>query len=113
MAEFKFFCPQCGRQIQCGMNYSGTQIDCPVCKQSIVVPQPPRAAPAVQPPLRVRTRAFQNVWVTATAALVLAGLVIGGWYGYSKIKISKLPPGLVSLWSGDGNANDSAGGSNA
>jgi concanavalin A-like lectin/glucanase superfamily protein len=113
MAEFKFFCPQCGRHIQCDTSYSGTQIDCPVCKQSIVVPQPPRTAPAVEPPLRVKSRAFQNVLVIATAALVLAGLVIGGWYGYSKMKISKLPPGLVSLWSGDGNGNDSAGRNNA
>jgi len=41
MAEFKFFCPQCGRQIKCNTGYSGMQINCPACKQVIVAPQVP------------------------------------------------------------------------
>lgn len=116
MAEFKFFCPQCGRHIQCDTSHSGTQIDCPICRQSIVVPQPPRAASAVQPSIRAKSRIMRNVLVIVAAVAVLAGLVMGGWYGYSKIRIyssrGHLPPGLVSLWSGEGNANDSAGGNN-
>jgi len=112
MAEFKFFCPQCGQQIQCDTGYSGTQIDCPICKQSIVVPQPPRAASAARPPVAVNSRTLRNVLVITAAVVVLAGLAIVGWYAWSKFKIRKLPPGLVSLWSGEGNANDSVGGSN-
>ncbi len=116
MAEFQFFCPQCGQRIQCDTGYSGTQIDCPICKQAIVVPQPPRAASAVQPTSVAKPRALRNVLVITAAVVVLAALVIGGWYGYSKIKMhiarGHLPPGLVALWSGEGNANDSVGGNN-
>ncbi len=53
MAEFKFACPQCGQHIQCDAGYSGAQINCPSCQQSIVVPQAPRVAgapPAMPPP---------------------------------------------------------------
>jgi len=116
MAEFKFFCPQCGQQIQCDTSYSGTQIDCPVCKQSIVVPQPPRAASAVRPPVAAQARILRNVLVITATVVVLAGLGLVGWYGFSKIKMhiarGHLPPGLVSLWAGEGNARDSVGGNN-
>jgi len=115
MAEFKFFCPQCGQQIQCDTSYSGTQIDCPICKQAIVVPQASRAASAVRPSFPAKSPILRNVLIIA-AVLLLAGLVIVGWYGYSKIKMhiarGHLPPGLVSLWSGEGTANDSVGGNN-
>jgi hypothetical protein len=116
MAEFKFFCPQCGQHVQCDASYSGTQIDCPICKQTILVPQVPRAVSAVQPPVAAKSRILRNVLLITAAVVVLAGLVICGWYGFSKIRIyssrGHLPPGLVSLWSGEGNANDSAGGNN-
>jgi len=51
MAEFKFSCPQCGQHIQCDPGYSGAQINCPSCQQTIVVPQVPRfaAAPPAAP----------------------------------------------------------------
>jgi ribosomal protein S27E len=116
MAEFKFFCPQCGQHVQCDTSYSGTQIDCPICKQTILVPQVPRAVLSGQSPVQARSRILRNALVITAAVVVLAGLVICGWYGYSKIRIyssrGHLPPGLVSLWSGEGNANDSVGGNN-
>jgi outer membrane lipoprotein-sorting protein len=49
MAEFKFSCPQCGQHIQCDAGYSGAQINCPSCQQSIVVPQAPPSAAAPPP----------------------------------------------------------------
>src|SRR5471030_231489 len=126
MAEFKFSCPQCSQHIQCDTSYSGMQIDCPVCKQSIVVPPPPQAmiSPAMrrgtpvlaaaQPPVSPKSRTLRKVLVISAAMVVLAGLAGGGWYGYSKIKThikrGHLPPGLVALWSGEGNAIDSVGG---
>jgi len=141
MSEFKFFCPQCGQHIQCGTGYSGTQINCPVCQQVIVVPPAPPSAMPVPPqaapssairrgtpvlaarqqsssvPVRAKSQTLRKVLVIVAAVLVLAGLVIGGWYGYSKIKMriarGHLPPGLVALWSGDGNGNDSMGKNNA
>jgi hypothetical protein len=111
MAEFKFFCPHCGRQIQCDTSYSGTQINCPVCQQAIIVPHAaPAAAPGVQPPVAVPSHTSRNILFGTIALLVLAGLLIGGWYGYSKIKIRKLPSGLVAMWSGEGSGGDLAGG---
>ncbi len=87
------------------------QIDCPVCQQSIVVPPPPRAvASAVAPLVKKKSRALQNVLLIVAAVLVLAGLVIGGWYGYSKIRIHKfMNEGLIAYYPLDGNANDASG----
>jgi len=114
MAEFKFFCPQCGQQIQCDTGYSGTQINCPACKQTIVVPQAPHSgAPAAQPVVPAKSHTWRNVLVIAAALVVLAGLVTAGWFGYSKLMRGHLPPGLVVLWSGEGNGNDSVGGNKA
>jgi DNA-directed RNA polymerase subunit RPC12/RpoP len=134
MAELKFSCTQCGQNIQCGTGYSGTQINCPTCQQAIVVPPvppampvPPQAVPTSSirrgtpvltagqqssgVPVHAKSRIMRNVLVIAAAMIVLAVLVIGGWYGYSKIRMhilrGHLPPGLVSLWSAEGNANDS------
>jgi hypothetical protein len=118
MAGFKFFCPQCGQQIQCDTGYSGTQINCPACKQAIVVPQAPRStavppAPAVRPPVPTKSRPLRNILVIAASVVVLAGLITAGWFGYSKYKRGHLPPGLVGLWSGEGGGNDSVGGNKA
>jgi hypothetical protein len=111
MAEFKFSCPFCGQSVHCDTSHSGAQINCPTCKEAITVPQ---AAAVSSAPAKSRT--LRNVLVIVAAVVVLAGLGLGGWWGYSKIRIhskqSHLPSGLVALWSGEGNANDSAGGSN-
>ncbi len=111
MTEFKFFCPQCSQQIKCDTGYSGTQINCPACKQAIAVPQAPGSA--AQPPVPAKLRALRNVLVITASAVVLAGLVTAGWFGYSKYKLGHLPPGLVAHWSCEGSGNDSAGKNNA
>jgi Concanavalin A-like lectin/glucanases superfamily len=111
MAEFKFFCPQCGRHIQCDTGYAGKQINCPVCQQAIAVPQAaPEATSVVPPPAAMKSPTLRNILFIIVALLVLAGLIIGGWYGYSKIKIHKLPSGLVAMWSGEGSGGDAVGG---
>ncbi|HEY5233306.1 MAG TPA: LamG domain-containing protein [Verrucomicrobiae bacterium] len=131
MAEFKFSCPQCGQNIQCGTGYAGTQINCPTCQKPIVVPPampvPPQTAPSPAirrgtpvlaagqqssgAPVRAKSRKMRNILLIAAAVVVLAVLVIGGWYGYSKIRMhmaaGHLPSGVVAFWSGEGNANDS------
>jgi hypothetical protein len=132
MAEFKFSCPQCGQNIQCGTGYSGTQINCPTCQQGIVVPPappsavpvPPQAAQAIRrgtpvlasgqqssgASVRAKSRTLRNVLVIATAVVVLAGLIVGGWYGYSKIRMHKfMKEGLVAYYPLNGNANDASG----
>jgi hypothetical protein len=44
MSEFKFSCPQCGQHILCDPRWSGSEINCPACQQTLVVP-------AVGPPV--------------------------------------------------------------
>ena len=111
MAEFKFPCPQCGQGIQYDSDYSGTQINCPICKQAIVVPQAVGVSPAP-----AKSRTLRNVLVIVALVVVLAGLLLGGWRAYSQMRIrskqTHLPSGLVALWSGEGNAKDSAGAHN-
>jgi hypothetical protein len=111
MAEFKFSCPFCGQNVQCDTSHSGTQIHCPACKEPVTVPQ--EAAVSLAP---AKSRKLRNALLIIASVLVLAGLGFGVWHGYSKMKIqskqSNLPPGLVAMWSGEGNANDSMGGNN-
>jgi len=142
MAEFKFFCPVCGQRILGDTGYSGKQINCPVCLKQIVVPQAPATVPipppapvyslpqSTPPPtghqytgtlvaqraVPIQSNIGKNVLIVLALVLVLALLGVGGWYGYSKFKLHSqrghYPPGLVALWSGVGNANDTIGGNN-
>ena len=97
MAEFKFSCPQCSQHIYCDTSYVGMQINCPICQQAIVVPQPP---------VRVKSRIMRNVLVIAASVVVLAGL---GWFGCLIYKHGHLPPSLVASWAADGNAKAMGG----
>jgi DNA-directed RNA polymerase subunit RPC12/RpoP len=89
MNEFKFRCSQCSRLIQCDTSYAGTQINCPSCKKTILVPQPDTSAPAGQPPGPKQARTWRNYSGIAAAAIVLAALATAAWFGYSKIKYHK------------------------
>jgi hypothetical protein len=55
MAEIKFSCPQCGQHISGNEQWSGRQIQCPVCATSLTVPGalPPPAAAVAAPQLLV------------------------------------------------------------
>ena len=130
MAEFIFPCPRCGQNIQCDTGYAGTQIKCPACQQAIVVPQaaavpppPPRPAaptagrkfssPPEAQPSPAKSSRSRNVLIIVAAVVVLAGLAVGGWFGYSKLTPQKiLKEGLVAYYPLDGNANDASGNGN-
>jgi hypothetical protein len=111
MPEFKFPCPQCNQNIQCDTGYSGTQINCPACHQAIVVPPPPRSGAAPRP-VAAKSRTLRNVLVIAAAVVVLAGLGLGGWFGWSKFKNYTAVPNLAGWWKLDDGggtvANDSS-----
>ena len=47
MSEFRFSCPQCGQHILCDTQWSGREINCPVCQQTLVVPSPAPPAPPI------------------------------------------------------------------
>ena len=75
MAEFKFSCPQCGQHVQCDTSYSGQQINCPICRKSIVVPQ---MQPAVSLPgadtIQIKKSTLKKMAVIALCVLIVAGI---------------------------------------
>jgi DNA-directed RNA polymerase subunit RPC12/RpoP len=102
MAEFKFFCPDCGQHIQCDTSYGGSQINCPVCQQTIVVPKP-RGITGSQPPVQARWKTPMMV-----AAAILFAIVAGaGLFLFLKSTVHHA--GLVDWWPADGSAQDSIG----
>lgn len=109
MPEFKFHCPQCGRQIQCDTGYSRTQINCPACKQPITAPHIQGSAVPPNPGI-TRLRTSGNVFGITAGLIILAALVTACWFGYTKFKRGHMPSGLVALWSGEGNGGDTVGG---
>jgi len=114
------------------------QINCPACQQAIVVPETPATGPiplpqpvhaytpqpsaaqagghqypvtpVAQRAVPLQSRALRTVLIILVAVLVLAGAGVGGWFGYAKFKLGHSSQGLIALWSGEGNANDSVGG---
>ncbi len=82
MAEFKFSCPQCGQNIRGDVGYAGLQINCPACRQCIVIPPPPTQSPippatratAVKPPGRFRLPVLKRFKLPAKRTLLIAGV---------------------------------------
>jgi len=109
MAEFKFHCPRCSRQIQCDTGYAGTQINCPACQQPITVPS---AAQTEGPPAgKSPEKANRKKLFVASTILVLVAIVAGaGWFLFSGPRGK--PAGLVAWWRAEGNAQDSVGDNN-
>jgi DNA-directed RNA polymerase subunit RPC12/RpoP len=73
MAEFKFFCPQCKQQIQCDATYAGSQISCPVCQQTIIVPPvPPASVAAGGRTLQIKMSTLRKAAIIGGVCLLLA-----------------------------------------
>src|ERR1039457_5453979 len=110
MPEFKFFCPSCGRQIECDTGYCGLQINCPACQQPIPVPPTPsssNAPPAVQMG-SAPGRAKKKLLLLAGIFLVL--FLVGtsaGLFLYWEIRFRP-----VACWLAEGDAQDSTGNNN-
>jgi len=110
MPEFKFFCPSCGKQIECDTGYCGLQINCPACQQPIPVPPTPSSsnvAPAVQMG-SAPGRAKKKLLLLAGIFLVL--LLVGtsaGFFLYWEIRFRP-----VACWHAEGDAQDSTGNNN-
>jgi hypothetical protein len=75
MAEFKFPCPLCRQNISCDTRYAGSQINCPACQKTIVVPRstfptPPRDEPVIQIKISTLKRfAFVTLGILLTLGL--------------------------------------------
>ena len=65
-----------------------------------------------KPAVLTQPKVVKDILVIVAAVLVLAGLGIGGWYGYAAFKFGHLPPGAVANWSAEGNGSDPVGGHN-
>lgn len=105
MAEFTFFCQQCGQHVQCDTRYAGSQINCPVCKQTIDVPRPD-GIPAAKPPVQAKSRMPIIIGAVILLAIVAGAGLFLFWKSTPRL------PGMVALWKADGNAKDSIGGNN-
>lgn len=80
MADIKFACPSCNQHITCDELWGGHQLDCPNCKNPLVVPAaaaPPAPAAsraqAPKPPGAVEPRLAINTGHAAAAASAGAG----------------------------------------
>ena len=114
MAEFKFFCPRCGKQIQCDTNYCGSEINCPACQQPITVPSP--TFPAAPNPHQPANSPAGNSPAKGnrTALFVLAGTVALLFVaaGAAFVLFPQLrgrSAGLIAWWPAEGNTRDRIG----
>jgi len=84
MAEFTFSCPHCGKGIQCDVRYADSQINCPNCRQLVVVPSAalPVAAPNPEV-IQIKKSTIRNGLAVAATTIVFAGLVFVGWHYWS------------------------------
>jgi len=89
MAEFKFACPRCRKDIVCDSSYSGTQIKCPVCQQNIAVPS--SSSPTVATPgvIKVKLSTLKKVTVIGISTLVLIAVVATAIYTFAGPKTLK------------------------
>src|SRR3954467_1564930 len=72
MAEFQFSCPKCKKRIQCDSTYVGSQINCPICQQAIIVP-PVQSSAAV---LEVKISTVRTFAIVGVSILALVGIVM-------------------------------------
>lgn len=112
MTEFKFFCPLCGKQIQCDTSYGGSQINCPACQQPITVPTAsnPTSTPTMQagtaPAGKPVDWAKRKIMAGAAAIVILFALIaLAAWFFVFNALPRGVPrDGLVAYWRADGNA---------
>src|SRR4051812_30997838 len=45
----RFTCPACGQKLSVAERLAGNRLECPHCKQSLIVPQPPATPPEQTP----------------------------------------------------------------
>jgi hypothetical protein len=68
---------------------------------------------AGQAPVVTKANRLRKALVIGASVVILAGLGVGGWLGYLKIRmhnrIGKLPPGLTAFWSGEDKGSDALG----
>jgi DNA-directed RNA polymerase subunit RPC12/RpoP len=75
MAEFKFTCPQCKQHIQCDSSYIGSQINCPACRQAIIVPPaPPMVALPGERTIQFKVSTLRKAALVGLGTLLAVGI---------------------------------------
>jgi positive regulator of sigma E activity len=90
MAEFKFACPQCKQHIQCDTCYAGSEINCPGCRQIIIVPSAPKLAASGERTIQIKVSTLRR-----SALIVLCALLTGG---VMAIVIYALGNSMRTIW---------------
>jgi hypothetical protein len=76
MSEFRFACPHCSQRISGDATYQGTQITCPLCKQTLTVPSP--GARTIKHPAGPEVSSPKNISRLALVSFVCSlGLAVG------------------------------------
>src|SRR5690349_19294381 len=75
MADFRFSCPKCSQEIACAVEFSGSQVNCPHCKQFITVPIP--STPPPEKEIRIKASTLQNIVLIALATLFVIVITTG------------------------------------
>lgn len=84
MAEFKFSCPQCRQNIKCDASYVGSQVNCPACQQSIIIPSmPPSVAPSGERVIQIKVSTLRRAAIIGLCLLLAAGIVAGPIYFFA------------------------------
>src|SRR5215469_5071320 len=75
MPALKFPCPQCRQKIECDTTFAGSHINCPTCRETILVPTanspPPVAAESV---IQIKVSTLKRAALITLSVLLLAGL---------------------------------------
>ena len=118
MAEFKFICARCGKNIQCDTGYCGSEINCPACQQLVTVP--PATNSAASPPSQPgkpsaspspNTANARKFIITATIMILFAVVALAGWVFMSNSLPRGVPrSGLAAFWPANGSTKDIVGG---
>ncbi len=75
MSEHHFSCPACGQNILCDTAHVGTEITCPVCHASIIVPQETADLASASIPPDIAPALPENSPAQRTSGLAIASLV--------------------------------------
>jgi hypothetical protein len=75
MSEHNFSCPACGQNILCDAAHVGTEIACPVCHASIIVPEESAAVTGASVPPDTAPGLPENPPAQPTSGLAIASLV--------------------------------------
>jgi hypothetical protein len=83
MANFKFPCPACGYKIVCDTAHTGTEVHCPSCQRSILVPA------FSEPVIQIKVSTLKRIAIISLSALLVVGIAWFTFTALTKVTILK------------------------